>query len=313
MAARGQLPEQGEVLVLYGDTPLVTADTLAELLAARRADDAAVAVLGFRPPDPAGYGRLALDRDGLAAIVEERHADPVLRREGACNAGIMAFDAARLGALLDALEVKQPKGEYYLTDVVEHARASGWPCRALGGAVRGGARHQLAGAARAPPRRSCSSGCARAAMAAGVTLIAPETVFLAADTELAAGVEIGPYVVFGPGVAVARRRAHPAVLPSRGRADRRARRDRPVRAAAPRRRRSARAPRSATSSRSRTRRSSAGAKANHLSYLGDAHVGAKCQHRRRHDHLQLRRLRQASHRDRRGRRSSARTRRWSRR
>jgi bifunctional UDP-N-acetylglucosamine pyrophosphorylase / glucosamine-1-phosphate N-acetyltransferase len=202
LAARAHLPQNGEVLVLYGDTPLVTAATLRQLLEARRADDAAVAVLGFRPPDPTGYGRLALDPTGLAAIVEERHADATLKRQGMCNAGIMAFDGARLLPLLDALEVKQPKGEYYLTDVVEHARARGWACTAIEGPYEAGlginSQVQLAEAAAILQQRLRS-----AAMAAGVTLIAPETVFLAADTELSAGVEVGPFVVFGPGVKVA--------------------------------------------------------------------------------------------------------------
>ncbi len=202
LAARTKLPAAGEVLVLYGDTPLVTPATLQELLAARRAADAAVAVLGFRPPDPTGYGRLACDRAGLRAIVEERHAEPALKRDGACNAGIMAFDAARLVPLLDALEIKQPKGEYYLTDVVEHARARGWACTAIEGPYEAGlginSQAQLADAEAILQRR-----LRQAAMAAGVTLTAPETVFFAADTELAAGVEVGPYVVFGARVEVA--------------------------------------------------------------------------------------------------------------
>jgi bifunctional UDP-N-acetylglucosamine pyrophosphorylase/glucosamine-1-phosphate N-acetyltransferase len=273
LAARADLPQAGEVLVLYGDTPLVTAATLEELLEARRAADAAVAVLGFRPPDPTGYGRLALDSSGLAAIVEERHADAALRREGACNAGIMAFDAARLGPLLGALEIKQPKGEYYLTDVVEHARARGWACTAIEGPYEAGlginSQAQLAEAEAILQQR-----LRRAAMAAGVTLTAPETVFLAADTELAAEVEIGPYVVFGPRVAVA---AGARILPFchlEG-----------VRIAA----------RAEIGPFARLRPGAeigegvkvgnfvevknatleAGAKANHLSYIGDARVGAK--------------------------------------
>jgi bifunctional UDP-N-acetylglucosamine pyrophosphorylase / glucosamine-1-phosphate N-acetyltransferase len=204
MAARDRLPASGDLLVLYGDTPLITAATLGRLLDARRAADAAVAVLGMRPPDPSGYGRLALDDQGLDAIVEERHADPVLRREGACNAGIMTIDAARLAPLLDALELKQPKNEYYLTDIVGHARRRGWACAAVEGpwieGVGVNSQAQLAEAERLIQER-----LRRTAMASGVTLIAPDTVFLAADTELAEGVEIGPYVVLGPGVKVAAR------------------------------------------------------------------------------------------------------------
>jgi bifunctional UDP-N-acetylglucosamine pyrophosphorylase/glucosamine-1-phosphate N-acetyltransferase len=201
MAARDELPASGDILVLYGDTPLLTAGTLMQLLAARRERDAAVAVFGFRPPDPTGYGRLSFDDEGLAALVEERHADEALRRDGLCNAGIMAVDAARLGPLLDALEVKQPKGEYYRTDIVEHARARGWACTAIEGPWEEGhgvnAQVQLAEAEAVIQRRLRLQ-----AMERGVTMSAPETVHLAADTALAAGVEIEPYVVFGPGVRV---------------------------------------------------------------------------------------------------------------
>jgi bifunctional UDP-N-acetylglucosamine pyrophosphorylase/glucosamine-1-phosphate N-acetyltransferase len=202
LVARAQLPAAGDVLVLYGDTPLLTAASLLRLLEARRAAGAAVAVLGMRPPDPAGYGRLAFAGGELAAIVEERHADDELKRNGLCNAGIMAFDAARLSTLLDALELRTPKNEYYLTDVVEHARARAWPRVALEmpwlEALGVNSQAQLAEAERVLQDR-----LRQAAMGAGATLIGPETVFLAADTELAAGVEVGPYVVFGPGVRVA--------------------------------------------------------------------------------------------------------------
>jgi bifunctional UDP-N-acetylglucosamine pyrophosphorylase / glucosamine-1-phosphate N-acetyltransferase len=203
MVVRDHLPAAGDVLVLYADTPLVTAATLARLLEARRAADAAIAVLGMRPPDPAGYGRLLFAGDALAAIVEERHAEAALRRDGLCNAGFMALDGARLPPLLDALELRAAKNEYYLTDMVEHARARGWPCAALEmpwvEAIGINSQAQLAAAEAVLQDR-----LRQAAMAAGVTLIGPETVFLAADTTLEEDVEIGPYVVFGPGVRVAR-------------------------------------------------------------------------------------------------------------
>ena len=202
MVARDHLPPSGEVLVLYGDTPLLLPASLTRLLEARRAAGAAVAVLGMRPPDPAGYGRLAFDGRELTSIVEERHADDALRQSGLCNAGIMAFDAARLRTLLDALELRMPKNEYYLTDVVEHARARGWACVAVEipwiEAIGVNSQAQLADAEAVLQER-----LRQAAMAAGVTLIGPDTVFLAADTVLEADVEVGPYVVFGPGVRVA--------------------------------------------------------------------------------------------------------------
>jgi bifunctional UDP-N-acetylglucosamine pyrophosphorylase/glucosamine-1-phosphate N-acetyltransferase len=202
MVARDALPEEGVVLVLYGDTPLIEPDTLRSLLAARDECHAAVAVLGMRPPDPSGYGRLAFDPEGLAAIVEERHADEALRRDGVCNAGIMAIDGARLGPLLGKLELRTAKNEYYLTDIVHLARARGWPCTAVEGPSLEGvgvnSQMQLAEA------EALMQGRLRqAAMAAGVTFTAPETVFLCHDTELAPGVEVGPYVVFGEGVRVA--------------------------------------------------------------------------------------------------------------
>jgi bifunctional UDP-N-acetylglucosamine pyrophosphorylase/glucosamine-1-phosphate N-acetyltransferase len=202
MVAKDALPESGVVLVLYGDTPLITADTLRSLLASRDERDAAVAVLGMRPPDSSGYGRLAFDEEGLAAIVEERHADEDLRRDGICNAGIMAIDAGRLQLLLDRLELRQEKNEYYLTDIVHLARARGWACTAVEGpwfeGVGVNSQMQLAEAEALMQDR-----LRHAAMAAGVTFTAPGTVFLCHDTELAPGVEVGPYVVFGPGVRVA--------------------------------------------------------------------------------------------------------------
>jgi bifunctional UDP-N-acetylglucosamine pyrophosphorylase / glucosamine-1-phosphate N-acetyltransferase len=202
MAARERIPAGGRVVVLYGDTPLVTAETLRRLLAAVDEVGAAVGVLGMRPPDTTGYGRLAFDARGLEAIVEERHADEALKRDGLCNAGIMVIDRARLDPLLDALEPKQPKNEYYLTDIVEHARTFGWRCTAIEGpwleGVGVNSQAQLADA-----EALLQGRLRQAAMAQGVTLVAPDTVFLACDTALASGVEIGPYVVFGPGVEVA--------------------------------------------------------------------------------------------------------------
>jgi bifunctional UDP-N-acetylglucosamine pyrophosphorylase/glucosamine-1-phosphate N-acetyltransferase len=203
VVARDHLPPSGDVLVLYADTPLLTLPTLNRLLEARRAAAAAVAVLGMRPPDSAGYGRLAFVRGELAAIVEERHADEGLKRDGLCNAGTMAFDAARLGVLLDALQLRTPKNEYYLTDAVAHARARGWPCAAVEmpwlEALGVNSQAQLAEAEGVLQDR-----LRQTAMARGATLIGPETVFLASDTELDEDVEVGPYVVFGPGVRVAR-------------------------------------------------------------------------------------------------------------
>ena len=202
MAAREWLAPEGRVLILYGDTPLVTAETLRRLLAAVEEAGAAVGVLGMRPPHTTGYGRLSFDRQGLAAIVEERHADEALKRDGLCNAGIMVIERARLASLLDALEPKRPKNEYYLTDIVEHARTFGWRCTAIEGpwleGVGVNSQAQLADA-----EALLQGRLRQAAMELGATLVAPDTVFFACDTALAPGVEVGPYVVFGPGVEVA--------------------------------------------------------------------------------------------------------------
>ena len=273
MAARDSLPASGDVLVLYGDTPLLTAGTLMQLLAKRREADAAVAVFGFRPEDPSGYGRLRFDDEGLAELVEERHADEALKRDGICNAGIMAMDASRLGALLDSLELKQPKGEYYLTDIVEHARARGWACTAIEGPWEEGhgvnAQIQLAEAEAVVQRR-----LRQAAMDEGVIMPAPETVYMCADTELAPGVRVEPYVVFGPKVRVAGGAVIRAFSHLEG-AD--------VRSGAQIGPYARLRPGSEIGEKARignfveTKNTvmEAGAKANHLSYVGDAHVGAK--------------------------------------
>jgi bifunctional UDP-N-acetylglucosamine pyrophosphorylase/glucosamine-1-phosphate N-acetyltransferase len=196
------LPAAGTVLVVYGDTPLLTPATLAALVACRQRDDAAVAVLGMRPPDPAGYGRLRLAADGqLLAIVEHKHCDPDLLAEGFCNSGVMALAADRLPDLLAELVQQPESGELYLTDTVEIANARGWPCRAVEGSWIEGlginTQAQLADAA-----RHFQSRRREALMAEGVTMEAPETVFLAADTTIAPGAVIEPFVVFGPGVRI---------------------------------------------------------------------------------------------------------------
>ena len=273
MAARSCLPADGDVLVLYGDTPLLTAGTLMQLLAKRREENAAVAVFGFRPEDPSGYGRLRFDEGGLAELVEERHADEDLKRDGLCNAGTMAMDAAKLDTLLGSLELKQPKGEYYLTDIVEHARARGWTCTAIDGPVEEGhgvnSQSQLAEAETVVQRR-----LRLAAMERGVIMPAPETVHMAADTELAPGVMIEPHVVFGPKVRV----AGGAVIKSFSHLE-----GAEVGAGAVIGPYARLRPGSEIGSGARignfveTKNTvmEPGAKANHLTYLGDAHIGSK--------------------------------------
>jgi bifunctional UDP-N-acetylglucosamine pyrophosphorylase/glucosamine-1-phosphate N-acetyltransferase len=202
MAARPKLDgAKGTILIAFGDTPLVTTATLARLSAAREAG-AAVAVLGFRPQDPAQYGRLVEGPEGLARIVEFKDASAAERAIGLCNAGVMAVSAAALPGLLDKLDSRNAQGEYYLTDLVRHARAAGLKAVAIEGdaeEVLGvNSRAELALAEAALQRRLRA-----AAMAGGATLIDPDTVYLAADTVLGRDVVIGPHVVFGPEVEVA--------------------------------------------------------------------------------------------------------------
>ncbi len=194
----------GDVLVLFGDTPLLTAATMERMIARRRAgDDPFVVVLGFRPDDPAGYGRLVLDGDGtLQAIVEDREASDEERAITLCNAGIMAFDGRRLFAVLDQVGNANAKGEYYLTDVVAIARGLGF-VRAVAEVedereVMGvNARGELAVAEAVMQQRLRAR-----AMANGATLTDPDSVTFCHDTRLGRDVTIGPQVVFGPGVTV---------------------------------------------------------------------------------------------------------------
>ncbi|MGP1395796.1 MAG: bifunctional UDP-N-acetylglucosamine diphosphorylase/glucosamine-1-phosphate N-acetyltransferase GlmU [Inquilinaceae bacterium] len=193
----------GDVLVVYGDTPLVTPETLRRLIAARRGPgDPAVAALAMRPVDPGRYGRMMTDAaGGLEAIVEYNDATDTQRAIGLCNAGLMAFDGARFPGLLDAVGNDNAKGEFYLTDVVAIARSRGFGCAVVEAAeteVLGvNSRAELAEAEAVFQRR-----LREAAMAEGVTLTDPSTVYLAADTRLGRDVTIGPNVVFGPGVTV---------------------------------------------------------------------------------------------------------------
>ncbi len=201
LAARAAL-EQGadDILVLYADTPLIRPETLARLRAPV-AEGAAVAVLGFRPADPTGYGRLLTEGDTLRAIREEKDASATEKAVGFCNAGLMALSGDVALGLLERIGNANAKGEYYLTDMVELARADGLKAVAAEADVEEVAgvnsRLQLAEA-----EAILQGRLRRAAMAAGATLVAPETVFLSADTRLGRDVVVEPHVVFGPDVTV---------------------------------------------------------------------------------------------------------------
>jgi len=200
-AARERIAgHRGDVLVLYGDTPLLRRETLTRMRAALGAG-AGVAVLGFHAADPTGYGRLiTTGQDGdLVAIREHNDASDAEREVGFCNSGVLGFDGAHLPALLDAIGNDNAKGEYYLTDTVAIARARGLTAVALvcdESEVLGiNDRAQLAEAEAIYQARART-----AAMAGGASMVAPETVFLCHDTVLGRDVSIEPNVFFGPGV-----------------------------------------------------------------------------------------------------------------
>jgi bifunctional UDP-N-acetylglucosamine pyrophosphorylase / glucosamine-1-phosphate N-acetyltransferase len=191
-----------DVLVLYGDTPFLASETLSLLLTERRRTSAAVLVAGMRPADPGPYGRFVLARDGsLERIVEAVDASPDEQSIGLVNGGIMVIEARHVGELLDGLDRDNAKGEFYLTDIVRIARHKGLVCRTIElpaeELIGINTRAELADAEALMQHR-----LRRAAMDAGVTLVAPETVFLSADTQLGRDVVVEPNVIFGPGVTV---------------------------------------------------------------------------------------------------------------
>jgi bifunctional UDP-N-acetylglucosamine pyrophosphorylase/glucosamine-1-phosphate N-acetyltransferase len=189
-----------DILVIFADTPLVRADTLAKLRNAL-AEGAAVAVLGFKPADPQGYGRLVMHGPDLVAIREERDATPEERMIDLCNGGLMAIAGKQALAILGRIGNANAKGEYYLTDAVAIARDMGLKAVAIETSeddVRGiNTKVQLAEAEAVLQQRLRT-----AALEAGVTMIAPETVHLSADTKFGKDVTVEPNVVFGPGVTV---------------------------------------------------------------------------------------------------------------
>jgi bifunctional UDP-N-acetylglucosamine pyrophosphorylase/glucosamine-1-phosphate N-acetyltransferase len=201
LAARGQIAQgYDDILVTYADIPLIEPATLAAL-GAELAQGADVVALGFEAADPAGYGRL-IERGGrLMAIREHKDASAEERASRLCNAGPLAFSGAQALKLLNAVTPNNAQREYYLTDIVEIASARGLVARALIAdekEVMGvNDRAQLAAAEAALQDR-----LRRRAMAEGATLIAPETVFLAFDVRMGRDVLIEPHVVIGPGVRI---------------------------------------------------------------------------------------------------------------
>ena len=194
----------GDVLILYGDVPFVTAATMRAMLDRLHADDApAVVVLAFEPDDALQYGRVIAENGRITKMVEHKDASEAERACRLCNSGLMAVRSDELFQLLARVGNDNSQGEYYLVDVVNIANADGRTSAVVVTAdpdeVAGiNSRAELAEAeARWQARRR------RQAMDDGATLIAPETVWFAWDTQLGRDVTVEPNVVFGPGVSVA--------------------------------------------------------------------------------------------------------------
>ena len=190
-----------DLLVVFGDTPLISAATF-ERLRAPLKKGAAITVLGFRAADPTGYGRLLVKGDQLIAIREHADATPAERKITLCNAGVMALDGRRALEIIEKIGCANSKAEYYLVDAVAIAREQGLEAVVIETSedeVRGiNTKAQLAEAEAVMQAR-----LRKAALEAGVTMIAPETVYLAADTSFGNDVTIEPFVVIGPGVTIA--------------------------------------------------------------------------------------------------------------
>lgn len=189
---------EGDLVVTYADCPLLEAGSIAPLFDG----EAAVSVLGFEAADPGDYGRLAMgDGDELMRIVEARDASPEVLKVQLCNSGVMAADKQLMFSLLAEVRNDNAKGEYYLTDVIELARGRGLRCRAVFAdeqAVLGvNSQAELATAEAVWQGRR-----RRQALDAGVRMPAPATVWFAWDTDVAGGAAIEPNVVFGPGVRI---------------------------------------------------------------------------------------------------------------
>lgn len=186
----------GEVVITYGDVPLLTA---ADIEPAFGADG--VTVIGFEARDPTGYGRLILSETGLEAIVEHKEATPEQLAVAACNSGVMVLPARLLFDLLADVGCDNAKGEYYLTDVISLARGRGLAARAVFAgedSVMGvNAQGELAQAEALFQKTQRETF-----LAGGVTMAAPDTVHFSWDTQVGPGAVIEPFVVFGPGAKI---------------------------------------------------------------------------------------------------------------
>ncbi len=262
---------EGDIIILFGDAPLVSAATMTRLQSALEPGVAAV-VLGFRPEEPGAYGRIVANEGVIEKMVEYKDASPVERAIGLCNSGVLAVSARDLWPLLTRIDRNNAAGEYYLPDIIGLIIADGRLARV----IETGADEVAGVNSRAELARLEAGWQAQrraAAMAVGVTLIDPASTFFAHDTRIERDVTIEPFVIFGPGVSIASGttiRAHshiagavigpscdigpfarlrPGTILSKG-------------------------TKIGNFVETKNAEFGAGAKANHLSYIGDASIGA---------------------------------------
>jgi bifunctional UDP-N-acetylglucosamine pyrophosphorylase/glucosamine-1-phosphate N-acetyltransferase len=265
---------EGDVLILYGDVPLVTAETMQRMVARlHEADAPAVVVLGFRPAETLSYGRIMAEHGRILKMVEHKDASTTERAEGLCNSGLMAVRSADLWRLLDRVGNANAAGEYYLPDIVMLANAEGRVS-----AVIETDPHEVAGvnsrAELAEVEALWQQRRRARAMADGASLIAPETVWFAWDTQLGRDVTVGQNVIFGPGSSISDEVViHPFCHIEGARVEKgaiigpyaRLRPGADIGAAA----------HVGNFVEIKKARLGEGAKANHLTYIGDAEIGAR--------------------------------------
>ncbi|MDV7338335.1 bifunctional UDP-N-acetylglucosamine diphosphorylase/glucosamine-1-phosphate N-acetyltransferase GlmU [Terasakiella sp. A23] len=190
---------KGSVLIAFGDTPMISPDTFSRMLKANETAD--VVVLGFRPDDPAAYGRLVVEEGQLQAIVEYKDASDVERAINLCNSGVMCLNGEKLFGLLEKITNDNAAGEYYLTDIVALARAENLAC-----VVVEGDENELLGVNSrvelAKAEGLVQDQLRHKAMVNGATLMDPTSTHFSYDTVLGQDVVVEPNVFFGPGVTV---------------------------------------------------------------------------------------------------------------
>ncbi len=261
----------GDVLILYGDVPLVRTETMRAMLdRLSRGDEPRAVVLGFRPDDAAAYGRIIADGQGvIEKMVEHKDATPEERAVTLCNSGLMAVRSTDVFVLLDRIGNDNAAGEYYLPDIVMLPGAQSAVIETEAWEVAGvNSRVELAGVESLWQQRRRAE-----AMRDGVTLTAPETVFFSHDTVLGRDVVVEPHVVFGPGVSVADDVTIHAFSHLEGATVERAAEIGPYARLRPGARIGVKA-KVGNFVEIKKAELGEGAKANHLSYIGDASVGA---------------------------------------